>query len=68
MEPANNEIYPDGCPSRLTTYMGLHPDGDPLGGFLKDGDSPMLDAQSHPIMGYTLMAIEQVNRLYGYSS
>jgi len=34
--------------------MGLHPDGDPSGGFLKDGGSPTLDAWSEPI-GYTLM-------------
>jgi len=44
-EPAYNRIYPDGCPSMSITYMGLHTDGDPSGGFLKDGGSPTLDAR-----------------------
>jgi len=39
--------------------MGLHPDGDPYGGLLKDGGSPMLDVQSQPIMGYTLMVARE---------
>jgi len=36
--------------------MGLHSDGDSLGGFMKDGGSLTLDAWSQPIMGYTLIA------------
>jgi len=34
-ELAHNGTYPDGCPSRSTTYTGVHLDNDPLGGFLK---------------------------------
>ena len=44
--------------SMSTAYMGLHPDGDPSGGVLKDEGSPTLDARSQPIMGYTLMAAQ----------
>jgi len=29
-------LYPDGHPSRLTVYMGLHPDSNLLGGLLKE--------------------------------
>jgi len=43
---AYNGIYPNGCPSRSTTYMGLHHDGDTSGDLLKDRGSPMLDARS----------------------
>jgi len=57
-EPAYNGIYPDGRPNKSTSYTGLHPDGDPSGGFLKDGDSPTLDARSQLIMRYTLMATQ----------
>ena len=44
-------------PSRSTAYTGLHPDDDPSGGLLKDGDSPTLDARGQLIMGYTLMTV-----------
>ena len=48
-------IYHDGRPSRSTTYKDLQPDGDPSMAFLKDGGSPILDAWSQPITGYTLV-------------
>jgi len=51
-----NEIYPDGRPSRSTAYAGLQPNDDPSGGLQKDGGLSTLDAQSQPIIGYTLMA------------
>jgi len=54
-------------PSRSTVYTGLHPDGDPSGSLLKDGGSPTSISQSQPIMGYTLMAAEQIHGLYGSS-
>ena len=38
------------------SYTGLHPDGDPLGILLKDGDSPTSIRRIQPIMGYTMMA------------
>jgi len=55
-EPVYNKIFSDGCPSKPTTYTGLHPDGDPSGSLLKDGGSSTLDAQSQSIRGYTLIA------------
>ena len=56
-EPAYNGIYSNGCPNRSTTYTAFYPDDDPSEGLLKDGGLPTLDAQSQPIMGYTLMAV-----------
>jgi len=56
-EPAYNGIYPDACLSKSTAYMGLHPDGDPSRGFLKDESSSTLDARSQPIIEYTLMVV-----------
>jgi len=60
-------VHPDGYPSESTAYMGLQPDDDPSEGLLKDRGSPTLDARSQRIMGYTLMAPEQVIRLYEFS-
>jgi len=53
-----NRIYPDdrrASRTFSTAYMGLYPESEPSRGFLKDGGSPMLEAWSQPIMGYTLM-------------
>jgi len=54
---AYNGIYPDACLSKSTAYMGLHPDGDPSRGFLKDESSRTLNARSQPIIEYTLMVV-----------
>ena len=42
--------------AEVNRLYGSSPDGDPLGGFLKDRGSLILDARSHPITGCTMMA------------
>jgi len=37
-------------------YIDLYPNSDPLKDLLEDEGSLALDARSHPIMGYILMA------------